>query len=403
MLYRYQTLSTEGKSEEGTIDAVSLDVAIASLHKRGLTVSRITPVEEKKQFAFLMGLLNRVTNRDVVILSRQLATLFEAQVSALRVFKLLAAESENQTLKEALAEIADDLQGGTSISKALAKHPKIFSDFYVNMVRSGEETGKLDEIFKYLADHLDRTYEVMSKARNAFVYPSFVVVVFIGVMVLMFTLIIPKIAVIIKDSGQELPFYTKIVFATSDFFLNYGVFLAALAVVGTFFLIRFVRTAEGKVAFDRFKISFPYLGNLYRKLYLSVIADNMHTMVASGIPMLKAIEITGSVVDNAVYKEILKTAAGEVKSGSPLSQSLARYQEIPGILVQMIKVGEETGELGSILSTMAKFYEREVNNAVDVLVSLIEPVMIVMLALGVGVLLASVLLPIYNIASSAGF
>ncbi|HEY9586394.1 MAG TPA: type II secretion system F family protein [Candidatus Paceibacterota bacterium] len=403
MLYKYQTLNQDGKREEGTIDAVSLDVAIASLHKRGLTVSKISPVEEKKKFGLLMSLSKRVSNRDVVILSRQLATLFDAQVSALRVFKLLAGETENPILRDALTEITDDLQGGSSISKALGKHPKIFSDFYVNMVRAGEETGKLDDTFTYLADHLDRTYEVTSKARNAFIYPVFVITVFIGVMILMFTLIIPKISLILKDSGQEIPIYTKIIFMISDFFINYGVFLAALLVVGLFFLVRFLRTKEGHIAWDRSKITLPYVGNLYRKLFLSIISDNMHTMVVSGIPMLKAIEITSNVVGNAVYRDILATAAADIKGGSPLSQALSKYKEVPSILTQMVKVGEETGELGSILNTMAKFYQREVNNAVDIIVSLIEPVMIVALGLGVGILMAAVLIPIYNIASSAGF
>jgi type IV pilus assembly protein PilC len=403
MLYKYQTLSLDGKKEEGNIDAASLDIAIASLHKRGLTVSEIHPIEQKNRLGYFARFTQKVSNKDVVILSRQLSTLFQAQVSALRVFKLLAGEVENPLLRDALTQITDDLQGGSSISKALSKHPKIFSDFYVNMVRAGEETGKLDDTFLYLADHLDRTYEVTSKAKNAFIYPSFVVIVFIGVMVLMFTLIIPKISAIIKDSGQDIPIYTKIVFAASDFFVNYGVFLAAALVIGVFLLIRFLRTKEGQIEMDRAKISYPYIGDLYRKLYLSVIADNMHTMVLSGIPMLKAIEITSNVVGNAVYKEILSNAAAEVKGGAPLSVALARHHEIPSILVQMIKVGEETGELGSILDTMAKFYQREVNNAVDVLVSLIEPVMIVGLGLGVGILLASVLLPIYNIASNSGF
>lgn len=403
MLYKYQTVSLEGKKEEGSIDASSVDIAIASLHKRGLTVSEIHPIEEKKKFGVFNSFFNRVTNKDVVILSRQLSTLFDAQVSALRVFKLLAGEIENPTLRSALTEVTDDLQGGAPISKALSKHPKIFSDFYVSMVKAGEETGKLDDTFTYLADHLDRTYEVTSKARNAFIYPVFVITVFIGVMVMMFTLIIPKISVIIKDSGQTIPIFTKVIFAASEFFLNYGVFIAALLVVGGFFFAKFLRTKEGRIALDTARISYPYIGDLYKKMYLSIISDNMHTMVSSGIPMLKAIEITQNVIDNAVYKDILGAAALEVKAGSPLSAALSKYREIPSILIQMIRVGEETGELGNILNTMAKFYEREVRNAVDVLVSLIEPVMIVFLGLGVGLLMAAVLLPIYNMASGTGF
>lgn len=400
MLFNYKAIDNSGEEKVGSIEAINIDVAISSLQKRGLVISSVTPVEEeliKKQLFFR----RRVSGKDIVILSRQLSTLFEAQVPALRIFKLISAEAENLVLRKSLIEVADDLQGGSSISKALSKHPNIFSDFYVNMVRAGEETGKLNETFNFLADYLDRNYEVTSKARNALIYPAFVVTVFIGVMALMFTMIIPKISVILVESGQELPIYTKAVIAVSDFFVNYGVFLLVGLIIGSFFGIKYVRTPAGQYAFDSFKLSVPYVGDLYRKLYLSIIADNMNTMVGSGIPMLRAIEITSNVVGSAIYKQILDESLIAVKGGSSLSNSLSQYADIPGILVQMIKVGEETGELGSILKTMAKFYQREVMNAVDTLVDLIEPVMIVLLGLGVGVLLASVLMPIYNIASTA--
>ena len=260
----------------------------------------------------------------------------------------------------------------------------------------------MNEIFNYLADYLDRNYAVVSKARNALIYPSFVVTVFIAVMVLMFTVIIPKISLIIVESGQPIPFYTQIVFAVSNFFISYGIILLIALVIIGFFFVRYTRTAEGGRALARFKLEVPYVGNLYKKLYLSIIADNMNTMIVSGIPMIKVIEVTASVVDNHIYRQILEESLIAVKGGSSLSQSLSQYEEIPGMLVQMIKVGEESGELGSILGTMARFYQREVINAVDTLVSLIEPIMIVVLGLGVGVLLTSILIPIYDIANSAG-
>jgi len=400
MIFSYKAINSSGEPSEGTVDAINLEVAISSVQKRGLILSEINSIEEagglKRRFSFGSG----VSNKDIVILSRQLATLFDAQVSALRVFKLISAEAENLVLRETLIEVADDLQGGSSISKALGQHPKIFSAFYVNMIRAGEETGKLNDTFNYLADYLDRNYEVVSKAKNALIYPAFVITVFVGVMVLMFTTIVPKIASILTDSGQELPIYTRIVIGISEFLLNYGVFLLAGLVIGGYFLIRYVRTPEGAFAWDTFKLGIPFIGDLYRKLYLSMIADNMHTMILSGIPMLRAIEITSNVVDSVIYKQILDESLIAVKGGSSLSSSFAQYEQIPGIIVQMIKVGEETGELGNILKTMAKFYQREVMNAVDTLVDLIEPVMIVLLGLGVGVLLASVLMPIYNIANA---
>jgi type IV pilus assembly protein PilC len=314
---------------------------------------------------------------------------------------LVGGQAENPTLKKYLLQIADDLQGGSSISKALSKHPDAFSDFYVNMVKAGEESGKLDETFGYLADYMDRTYEVTSKAKNALIYPAFVIIVFIGVMVLMFTVIIPKIALMIQDSGQDVPIYTKIVLGISTFLVNYWVFFAIAIVIGGFLFWRFAQTEEGSRQIDIARLNIPYIGNLYKKLYLSRLADNMNTMIVSGIPILRAIEITSSIVDNKIYKEILDRTLTEVKGGAALSTSLGQHEEIPPMMVQMIKVGEETGELGNILKTLAKFYEREVIQAVDTLVSLIEPAMIVALGLGVGVLLASVLMPIYNLASAA--
>lgn len=401
MLFTYQAVENSGIKRSGEIEAVSLDVAIDSLQKRGLIITEIDSADKEPWYARIkFG--SGVSNRDVVILSRQMATLFGAQISALKVFSLLSAEVENEYLRKSLAQVSEDLQGGSSISKALSKHPDVFSDFYVNMVKAGEETGKLDETFSYLADHLDRTYEVVSKAKNALIYPAFVITVFIGVMALMFTVIIPKISDIIVDSGEAIPFYTRIVFSISNFLLDYGLFFLAALLAGGFFLVRYVRTSIGRTALDRFKLSVPYVGDLYRKLYLSIISDNMNTMVLSGIPMVRALEVTAAVVGNEVYKNILEESLSAVKGGSSLSMSLSQYEEMPGMLVQMIKVGEESGELGNILKTMAHFYQREVVNAVDTLVSLIEPVMIVLLGLGVGVLLASVLIPIYNIANSAG-
>jgi type IV pilus assembly protein PilC len=219
-------------------------------------------------------------------------------------------------------------------------------------------------------------------------------------MILMFTVIVPKIGAIIKESTQEIPFYTKIVFWVSDLFVNnWAIMLIALiALIAGF--IWYGRTKEGKRWISNARLYIPYVGDLYRKLYLSRFSDNMSTMVLSGIPMLKAIEVTASIIENETYKEILNEALAKVKAGQALSAALSGKKEIPNILTQMVRVGEETGELGNILKTMSKFYQREVMNAVDTLVGMIEPIMIVALGIGVGILLASVLMPIYNIAGS---
>lgn len=402
--FNYEALDQGGKAVSGTVTAATQDAAIAMLQRKGLTITALTGGSEKSVWQQMqdVSFFGGASARDLVLLSRQIATLFEAQVSALRVFRLLAEQTEKPFLRQVLVQISDDLQGGTSISKALEKHPKVFSDFYVNMVRSGEESGKLDQTFLYLADYIDRSYELTHKAKNALIYPAFILFTFFAVMTLMLTLVIPKIGTILTDSGQELPVYTTIILGLSNFLVDYGIFLLIGLIVGGFFLFRYVQTPAGEMAWSRFKFAIPYVGALYQKLYLARIADNMNVMLTSGISAVRALEITANVVEDDIYEGILKEAIDAVKGGAPLSQTLARYSpgQVPGIFVQMLQIGEETGEMGNILERLAKFYNREVNSAVDTLVSLIEPVLIVALALGVGFLLAAVLLPIYNSASN---
>lgn len=404
MLFNYKALDQSNVQRGGTVEAASVDAAITAVQKRGYTLVSIDEVKEGGGLQSMLNLnfsvFNSVSYKDIVILSRQISTLFQAQVSPLRIFRLLSAETENKQLQLAMSQIVEDLQGGSSISRALASHEDIFSSFYVNLVRAGEESGSLEKSFMYLADYLDRQYEVVSKARNALVYPAFVISIFIVVMGLMLTLVIPNIARILVDSGQELPIYTQIVIGFSNFLVDYiGLILIAIAAAGAGFW-RFGQTELGKRTMDELIISLPYIGDLQKKLLLTRICDNMSTMLDSGISIVQALEVTADVVDNRVYKEIIEAALVEVKGGRSFADSIAEYPEIPGVLSQMAKVGEETGSLGQILGTLSNFYRREVNNAVDTLIGLIEPAMIVALGAGVGVLLASVLMPIYNLTSS---
>ncbi len=400
MLFTYHAIDQDGHERDGTIEAPSQEVAVAALQRRNLVISAIESGEKKSLLDIEFSLFNRVSNKEVVILSRQIATLFEAQVPALRIFRLLAAEVDNRRLADVLSTVADDLQGGSPISKALARHPKVFTTFYVNMVRAGEESGKLSETFSYLADYLDRSYDVLSKAENALIYPIFVIAVFFGVMALMLTLVIPKISAVLLDSGQAIPIYTQIVIGFSGFLVNYGIFIVIALIGFGFYAWQLGKTERGKLVLDKLKLTVPYVGDLYRKLYLSRIADNFATMLLSGVPVIEALDISASVVGNAAYAAVLTEVGADVKGGSSISDALGKHPEIPGIMVAMTKVGEETGELGKILTTLAKFYSREVTNAVDTLVGLIEPVMIVLLGLGVGILLAAILLPIYNLAGA---
>jgi len=400
MLFTYHAIDQDGHERDGTIEAPSQEVAVSALQRRNLIISVIESAEKKGLFNTDLSFFGRVSNKDIVILSRQIATLFDAQISALRIFRLLAAEIDNHKLSVVLSAVGDDLQGGSPISKALSSHPKVFSTFYVNMVRAGEESGKLSETFVYLADYLDRNYDVTSKVENALIYPAFVVATFFAVMALMLTLVIPKISAVLLDSGQEVPIYTAIVIGFSNFLVHYGVFVLIGLVAFGFYVWQLGKTERGKLILDSLQLSVPYIGDLYKKFFLGRIADNFSTMLLSGVSAVGSLEITGSVVGNALYRAVLADIGADVKGGSSISDAMSKHPEIPGIMIAMTKVGEESGELGKILSTLAKFYNREVSNAVDTLVGLIEPIMIVLLGLGVGTLLAAVLLPIYNLAGA---
>jgi type II secretory pathway component PulF len=404
MLFKYLAIDKANIQREGTVEASSVDAAISAVQNRGYTVLSVDAAEKMNSLSELLNIelkfFQSVSNKEIVILSRQVATLFEAHVSPLRIFRLLAAEAENRQLQKILNQICDELQAGSSISRALSAHPAVFSAFYVNMVRSGEESGSLDKTFSFLSDYLDRSYELMAKARNALVYPAFVISIFIVVMALMLTLVVPQIAQILIEAGQELPIYTRIVIGFSSFLVDYiGLILIALA-AGGIFLWRFRQSAVGRRTIDEFILSVPYVGDLQKKLLLTRICDNLSTMLASGVSMIQALEVTADVVDNTVFKEIIQEVTIEVKGGHSFATSIGEYREIPGVLSQMAKVGEETGNLSEILTTLSRFYRREVYQAVDNLIGLIEPTMIVVLGLGVGLLLASVLMPIYNLTAA---
>lgn len=402
MLFDYEVIvSNTGEKKSGQIDAMTQDLAITALQRRGFIVSFIKQSDKNKKLLDFV-LFENVPMKEVVLMSRQIALLFDAQISALKAFTLLSSNTENKLLARILTQVTDDLQSGTSISDALSKHPKIFSDFYVGMVRAGEETGKLSDTFVYLADYLERQYALTAKTKNALIYPAIVISIFILIMSLMFVFVIPKLSSIIKESGQEIPIHTKIIMGLSDFLVNYGIFILILLVIGAFFLFKMSKTPEGKKYLDGLKLKIPFVKNIFQKLYLARFADNMDTMLSSGIPITHAINITAGVIGNRVYQDILKEAEEKVRSGNSFSESLTGYEEVPSIMSQMLKVGEETGSLNNILKTLGRFYDRSAKEAVDTLVTLIEPIMIVALGLGVGILLASILMPIYNIASGIG-
>ncbi|MEK7643663.1 MAG: type II secretion system F family protein [Patescibacteria group bacterium] len=401
MQFTYIARTLEGAERKGTIEAPSSETAVQALQRQNLIVVKLVSSDPGATWSgALLSRFRHIKQRDVVILARQLATLFEAKVPVVRTFQTLIGEAEATPMKYHLAAILDDIQGGSSMSQAMAKHEEVFSAFFVQMVHAGEEAGRLDEVFTYLADYLERTYTIMTKARNALIYPMFILLAFVGIMVYMLTSIVPKISKIIEEAGQALPLYTRIVIGMSDILRNYWILIILLLMAISGFLVWYKRTPDGSRAWNRAQLQVPVVGNLYQKLYLSRLADNLQTLVAGGIPIVRALEITAEVVGNEIYRSIVLEAVEAVRGGSSISDAFAKHPEIPSLLTQMIRVGEETGKLDQLLRAVSRFYEHEVNNLVDNLVSLIEPILILVLGIGVGFIVVAVMSPIYNLANA---
>lgn len=398
LVFEYKALTDAGEKQGGTIEAVSKDLAIENLQRKGLIITSITESSSSSS-AQIFAFLNKVPMKEIVFMSRQIATLFEAHVSAYKAFSLVSEQAENPILKQQLHNVTTDLSSGVSITEALARYPGTFSNFYINMVKSGEESGKLSETFTFLAEYMERQYELNRKIRGALIYPIFVIVVFFGVMVLMLRFIVPKLGDMITQSGQPVPVFTKLVLSISNVFVEYGLYMLIVFVVLVIIAVMFLKAEKGKDWLDNAKLKIPAIKTLYNKLYLARIADNLDTMLSSGIPIIRTLEVTSGVVGNRVYARVIKEVSEEVKAGINLSNAFAKHKEIPNMLSQMVRVGEETGMLGQVLKTLGRFYKREVDAAVDNIVSLIEPMMIIVLGAGVGILLVSVLMPIYNVAS----
>lgn len=381
------------------VEARSLDAAVEVLQRASLIVTEIKPIEEVSLLGRRIKFFDRVRQRDVVIFSRQLSTLFQAEVPITQSLRTLGAETESATLRKAIGDIFEDVSGGSSLSQAMSRHPEAFSRFYISMVRAGEESGKLEDVFLYLADYLERSYALLSKARNALIYPAFVLAAFIGVIIVMLVVVIPRLTSIFAELSQSLPFYTRAIIAVSEFIRSWGIVFAIILAVAGVVAWRFAKTREGAFIVDSIKLRVPIIGGLLQKIYLTRLTDNLSTLIVAGIPIIRALEITADVVANRVYEKIILEAAEAVKAGNTISAAFDRYREIPPLITQMIHVGEESGRLDFILKNAAGFYQRDVDNLLDNFVSLIEPALIIFLGLGVGILVAAVLVPLYNLSA----
>ena len=397
MLFTYKALDAEQNEVEGKVEAVSRTNAITVLLNKNYTILKLTTESENiLQFSLFL----RIRSRDLVLFSRQIATLFESGVSALRAFNLVAENVQNKYFQGILQNIAKNIEQGFSVEKAFLQHQDVFGEFFVSVVAVGEQSGTLQRSFSYLADYTEQQAEIVSRIRRALTYPIFVIIMFFGVMLLMLVTVIPQISSILLQSNAELPVITQIVIALSDFFRdNLTLVLVGISGVVTSIVI-WSRTEGGRTFFDEFFVSTPVIRGLFRNFYLVRFTNNLSVMLASNLPIVNALQVLGRVMGNRVYSEAVEEISALVRQGKTLSAALETQSLFSKNVVRMIRVGEETGKLAKMLEVLTKFYQRQLRDTVDTLLDLIQPAVIILLGLGVGVLIGSVIIPIYSISSA---
>ena len=397
--FSYKARNQEGNIISGTVVAPTENIAYGILRDKNLF---IVSLKERRQVAFLRGLSlgRRIKAKDIVVFSRQLSVMISSNVPIVRALKVLVRQTGSAQLKTIISDIADEVDGGAKLSQSLAKYPKVFSNFFIQMVRSAETTGRLDEILVYLADQLEKDYDLKAKARGALIYPAFILGALILVAAVMMMFVLPQITGIFEETEVELPLTTKIFMGMSDFLLGYWWFIL-LVIIGLIVAYRFaVRTPIGRRNIDLLKIRLPIVGPIFSKTYLSRFARSLSTLLTSGVTLTRSLDIVADVVGNTLYHDLTRATIKEVEAGASITTVFVKSKDIPLMLSQMMSVGEQSGQLDKILLKVADFYSREMENSLQNLTTLIEPIIMVVMGVAVGLLVSAIILPIYNLSQA---
>lgn len=398
-VYKYKALNQDKETLEGLVDAPSLEIAAEVLQEKGYAVISIKE-EVSGEGGFQFNILNKIKPRELVVFSRQFAVMISANVAMVQSLKILVDQTESIKLKMVISEIADEVDSGSRLSESLEKRSKIFSSFYVSVIRAGETSGRLEESLNYLADEMEKDYDMMSKIKGAMIYPIFVLFGLTIVGVVMMIFVVPKLTAILTESGAELPFATRVLIGTSNFMTNYW-WLLIIIVGGLIFGARFYfNTVRGREVVDFLLLKLPVFGKLFQRIYLVRFTRSMNTLIVGGVAITESLRIAGDIVSNQVYKKLVLQTIKEVEDGNSISSVFIASKEIPKMVSQMMSIGEKTGKLDVVLARVTDFYGREVNNIVANLMTLMEPIIMVVMGVAVGLMVAAIILPMYNLASN---
>ncbi len=400
--YRYSAMDQSGRTVTGTLEADSFELVRAKLSDLSYHVLSIKQAKTGSALEGAFASIQRVKLRDLVVFSRQFATMVDAGLSVVKCLDILQKQARNPKMKEVTGEVKRDVAGGMSLTEALQKHPRIFSPLYVNMIRSAEAGGILDLVLDRLATFLEKEQETRNKIKSAMTYPAVVFCFACLMLVGLLFFVLPKFKGIFETMGLELPLTTKILLNSSDYMKNYW-YIAIVVMAGIVVLVKaLARTERGKYAIDAAKLRLPIFGDLILKTGVSRFARTFGTLITSGVPVLRALDIVSDTAGNRVISETVMRARSSIKEGEKISTPLFGSKIFPVMVTQMIAIGEETGRLDQMLVKVANFYDDEVDNTLKSLTSLIEPLMIVGLGLIVGFIAVSVISPIYELVGSLG-
>jgi len=400
-VFRYSAKDNTGRLISGVIEADTDAMVVERLRDMGFFITNLErTVERTDVFQSLQGLFG-IGLKDLAILSRQFATMINAGLSLVRTLSILEQQSSNRRLKEIVAQVRVDVEGGRPLSDAMGRHPKAFSSLYVNMVKAGETGGVLDEVLERIANYMEKEQALRSKIKAAMVYPLLLSTAALGGLFFMTIVILPQFESLFKELGGsgQLPLPTQMAMAASVAIRRYWYIMFIGLGVGMFVLRRYLQTPGGRARYDRFKLKMPVVGELNRKIVVARFTRTLGTLIASGVPIMQSLEVVAKAIDNVVIGEAVDAVRSSIREGQTIAIPLQFSGVFPPMVVQMAKVGEETGALEQMLQKVADFYDVEVESMVASLTSLLEPILIIFMGVIVGAMVISLYLPIFQLAT----
>ncbi len=396
--FEFKAKTEQGEIKRGLVKGVTRQKAAESLAERGLIPVYL--VEKKKGLETILGIQmiwENVNQKDLLAFFRQLSILISASVPIFQSLRAIAIQSENITLRTISRELAESVKEGMSLSEAMAKYPRTFPVLVVNLTRSGEISGSLPEALSNIAKNIEKNYQLNSKIKGAIQYPAFVISAAFIFSFIVISFVFPKLTQVIEDLGVDIPWYTALVIGIGKFMESYWWAVLIVIIGGIVGFFYYIQTEVGKREWNQVKIHLPLFGKIFRYIYISRFANNFSSLLRSGVSIVKALEISSDTIGNDIYKGIVLRSVDHVKTGGSLSEVLARSSEIPSVAARMVKIGEETGKLEESMDLVAKFYDEEIEYMTKNFTTLLEPVLITVVGIGVMILVVAVIVPLYSV------